>query len=310
MNRRWLTAVPVALLLAACGAPAVSPPVGTADSAQEADTRLAPPAPGSSEAGTQQQSPREQQPPREVVRTAQMTVVADDPPAAAETVGQLAREAGGYVASVNSGARRCGPALGEEVLPQPCPPGGSGDSRDSVTITVRVPADDYDGVVDKVRGLGELRTIDVSADDVTGTVTDLDARITAQQASVDRLTALMKRADSVADVVAVEKELATRQAELESLQSQRKRLADAVALATVTAVVLSPDLAQQDAPGDRHWWDEPWRAFWNSWQQLLLVAAALAPMGIVAAAAAGAVLFAVRRRGRRTPQPPPTGSGD
>lgn len=107
------------------------------------------------------------------------------------------------------------------------------------TITARVPADGLDAFLAGVSGLGTVESLSSQAADVTQQTVDLEARIGALTASVERLEQLLAATGNVADLVAVETELANRQAELDSLVSQRDYLADQVSYSTVT-ISLSP----------------------------------------------------------------------
>lgn len=112
------------------------------------------------------------------------------------------------------------------------------DGAQTATMVVRVPAAGLDAFLAQVQDLGTVENASRQATDVTQQRIDLDARITALTASVSRLRELLDQAASVADLVAVETELANRQAELEGLTAQRDYLADQVALSTVTITLL------------------------------------------------------------------------
>jgi len=87
--------------------------------------------------------------------------------------------------------------------------------------------------------LGDLITRRVGSDDVTEQVVDVEGRLAAVTASVDRLRALLAQAADVPQVVAVEGELARREGELEALTGQLRALRAQTDLATVT-LTLSP----------------------------------------------------------------------
>lgn len=112
------------------------------------------------------------------------------------------------------------------------------DGAQTATIVVRVPATGLDAFLAQVESLGTVENVSRQATDVTQQRIDLDARIGALTASVSRLRQLLDEAGSVADLVAVETELANRQAELDGLTAQRDYLADQVSLSTVTITLL------------------------------------------------------------------------
>ena len=124
------------------------------------------------------------------------------------------------------------------------------DADRYATVTAQIPADALDAFLPDVTALGDVESMDISSEDVTTQVIDLDARIAALQTSIERLTQLLTDADRVEDLIAVESELARRQADLDSLTSQRAWLSDQVAMSTVT-ISLSPitRVADVETPG-------------------------------------------------------------
>jgi hypothetical protein len=157
---------------------------------------------------------------RSLVRSATVTVEVGDPAAAGRQIRTAVAAAGGFVAQEQSGT--------------------SGS-----WLVLRVPADGLDRLLADVGALGMVLETSSQVLDATEEVVDLDARVASQQASVARIRALLAQAESIGDVVAIESELASREAELDSLVSRRAALADQVALATVTV-----DLRPAAGPGD------------------------------------------------------------
>jgi Domain of unknown function (DUF4349) len=138
----------------------------------------------------------------------------------------------------------------------------SGDDYTYATITAQIPADRLDTFIEEVSALGTVDSITVSAQDVTSQVVDLDARITALQTSIDRLTELLAQASRIEDLLAIETQLAQRQSELDALTAQRTWLGDQVAMSTLS-VSLSPltQTTDIDAPGFWSGLQSGWAAF-------------------------------------------------
>jgi uncharacterized small protein (DUF1192 family) len=111
------------------------------------------------------------------------------------------------------------------------------------TITYRVPAERFRRALEELGGLGELRQQDVQGDDVTGAVADLESRVTTLRTSVTRLQGFLGEATDVNQIASLEGELTRREAELASVEAQRRSLADQVALSTVTVAF---DAARSD----------------------------------------------------------------
>jgi hypothetical protein len=103
-----------------------------------------------------------------------------------------------------------------------------------MSLTLRVPAEQYDAAVDKLTGLGDLTNRTETSQDVTGQVADVNSRVDSMTASVGRVRALLAAATDIADVISIESELAVREANLESLQQQQAALSGQVALSTIS----------------------------------------------------------------------------
>jgi hypothetical protein len=160
---------------------------------------------------------------RDVVRTAQLTLQVPDPTAAGRGVRAAITTAGGFVAEEQVDA------------------GGT-------WMVVRVPADGLDRLVDDLAATGTVLTRSGRVEDATEQVVDLDSRVSTQQASVTRVRALLAQATSIGDVVAVESELARREADLESLERRLAALRDRVAVATLTVELRGAPATSSDVP--------------------------------------------------------------
>jgi Domain of unknown function (DUF4349) len=160
---------------------------------------------------------------RSLVRTAQLSVEADDPVAATPRVRAAVAGAAATVSqesSTDSGAQ----------------------------LTIRVPADRLDQLIDAIAGLGHVTHRTAQVVDATEDVVDLGARVASQRASVDRVRALLSQARSIGDVVAIESELTRREADLDSLTGRLAALKDQVALSTLTVDVDRAPIAKTDNP--------------------------------------------------------------
>lgn len=104
---------------------------------------------------------------------------------------------------------------------------------------MRVPESRLDAATDAVARLGHVVARHATQEDRSVEAADLDARVKNLQATRDRLRALAQRAESVSDVVAVERELSRVQGELDGLEAQLRVLRDRAALASLS-VQLEP----------------------------------------------------------------------
>jgi hypothetical protein len=271
----------LALLLAGCTAGQGS----TSDNggvAPQPDTGVEAPADGG-DAGGEELAP--QQPvedDRSVITTGWLTMTVDDPVDSAAEVASIVDRAGGRTDS-------------RSETP------GTDTQQARATLVVRIPADDFDAVLADLRELGEVDSVQLDASDVTQQREDLDARIGALQASVDRLLALLAEATTTADLIAIESELSSRQTELDSLVAQRDYLADQVDFSTLTVELLSEGIAPDAGPDD--FWSglvTGWEALVSFLAGLLVVAGLVLPwiglLLVIAAIITAIVILATRSR--------------
>ncbi|MFD3748105.1 DUF4349 domain-containing protein [Nocardia sp. NPDC058633] len=284
---RKLAVVMIALLgllfLAGCGGEAGEDHAGRA-SAPTVEGPAAAVAPGFREGAPQKDSPAPtEQSNRKEVITGSVDVTSTDPIDAAATVTEQVAALDGRIDSRTE---------------QP----GTDKRTARAVLSVRVPADKTDAFITGLGGVGTVTRISTDRDDVTMQWQDLDARIRALQASVDRLKALIAGATNTADLIAAEEALSSRQGELDSLTAQKRSLDDQVALSTLTITLTADD---KNAPGDPdNFWDGI-VAGWHSlidWLQdaIVFVGKALPWLGFLAVI--GAVVYAALRllRRRRT----------
>ena len=154
---------------------------------------------------------------RQLVRTAQLTLDVEESAAATRQVRTTAAAAGGMVVEEQTSER-------------------------GAWLVLRVPADTLDRVLDDIAAIGKITARTSQVTDSTAEVVDLDARVASQQASVARVRALLAQATSIGDVVAIESELARREADLDSLTNRLAVLRDQVALSTLTVDLRAPSV--------------------------------------------------------------------
>jgi Domain of unknown function (DUF4349) len=160
---------------------------------------------------------------RDVVRTAQLTLQVADPTAAGRGVRSAIAATGGFVAEEQA-------------------------DTTGTWLVVRVPAAGLDRLVDDLAATGTVLSRSGRVEDATEQVVDLDSRVSTQRASVTRVRALLAQATSIGDVVAVESELARREADLDSLERRLAALRDRVALSTLTVELRGAPLPPPDGP--------------------------------------------------------------
>jgi len=150
---------------------------------------------------------------RAMVRTGSMSVTVADVDQAAKAVSAEAIKAGGRV----DGDDRDGT-----------------DDKRSAQLVLRVPPDKLDDLMSFVAGAGHESSRSVQGEDVTAKKADIDARVQALQTSVVRLRDFLKHSGTINDLVQLENQLTSREADLESMLAQQHALEDQVSLASLT----------------------------------------------------------------------------
>lgn len=256
MRTRWragLAAAAVAFALAGCSAAGngasstadsagVGPAVPQQGAGKPGQSKVAPPQPGATE--------------RKLSRSARLELTATKVVDVVAQARGIAQGAGGYTGQESTG-------------------------DDTATLSLAVPADKLDGVLDQLSHLGtSLVKRELNTQDVTEQVVDVEARLATQRKSVERIRALLSQATSVADITSIEAELTNRESALESLEQQQNSLAGSVAMATVAMSihgVAAPAPAEEDHSGFLGGLAGGWHAFLVFGGGLLTVLGAVAP---------------------------------
>ena len=188
--------------------------------------------------------------------------------------------------------------------------GQESTADESATLSLAVPADKLDPVLDQLSHLGTAMVKrELNTQDVTEQVVDVEARLTTQRASVARIRALLSQATSVSDITSIESELTSRESALESLEQQRNSLAGSVAMATVAmsirSVAAPPPVEEESAGGFLGGLAGGWDAFLTFGGGLLTVLGAIAPFLLIVGPLAWVGWWLNRRRRAARPQPEP-----
>ncbi|OXM71542.1 DUF4349 domain-containing protein [Amycolatopsis vastitatis] len=287
MRTRWragLALAAVAFALAGCSASEN----GASSTADSAGVAPAVPQQGAGKAGQDKVTPP--QPgatDRKLSRSARLELTATKVVDVVAQARGIAQGAGGYTGQESTG-------------------------DETATLSLAVPADKLDGVLDQLSHLGtSLVKRELNTQDVTGQVVDVEARLATQRKSVERIRVLLSQATSVSDITSIEAELTSRESALESLEQQRNSLAGSVAMATVAMSIRSvaaPPPAEEDHSGFLGGLAGGWQAFLVFGGGLLTVLGAIAPflLFIVPLGWLGWWLHRRRRTGLPEPVPEPS----
>lgn len=151
---------------------------------------------------------------RSQIITGDIYLTVDSPNEAAQQVTDIVTAVGGRVDSITENTD---------------PLGG----RPSAYLWVRIPVQALDQAVPAIEALGVVESKTLNNVDVTLQVVDLDARIQVLEDAIARLDELLLSAETTAEVIEIETALSERQAELDSLNSQRTYLSDQIQYASL-----------------------------------------------------------------------------
>ncbi len=164
---------------------------------------------------------------RMVIHSGNISISVDDVPATVDQVRVIAESSGGFVEQLSR----------------------TGEGSDQfATLTIRVPRDQFFTILDRIGALGEVRDEFVSSDDVTEQFIDLEARLRSATHEEARLVELLGSAETVADLLVIERELGRVRTEIERLQGRLNFLSSRVELSTITVSLFPPDTPFVDPP--------------------------------------------------------------
>jgi hypothetical protein len=166
---------------------------------------------------------------RLVIRNANLTLVVEDPAKSADEIAQLAETFNGYV--VNSNVYQT--TFAEGVF------------ATQANITIRVPAERLDEALDQIKqGVVEVRSENISGQDVTQEYTDLESRLRNLEAAEVELREIMGSLTKAEDVLNVYQSLRQVREEIEVIKGRMQYFEQSARLSAIT-IDLLPDVVTQ-----------------------------------------------------------------
>ena len=215
-----------------------------------------------------------------IIYTANLTLESKDYDAARTALDSALQAAGGYLESSSEYS-------------------DAGSSR-SVSLTFRVPEENYQSFLDAVAEAGNVTYKSQQADDVTAQYIDVETRLSNLQAQYDRLQELQAQADNLSDLLQIESSILDVQTQIESWQSQMDWYKNQVQECTV---YINLNEVQTYTPTEEGFvsrigtaFAEGWSNFVRGVQQLAVSLASAWPVVVIVAAIAGVVFWKKHRR--------------
>lgn len=161
---------------------------------------------------------------RKIIKNADIALESEEPEAAQKRISAIAETVGGFV-----------------VESQQRSSDGRSANRDTVGMTIRVPAAKFGEVIDEIRKTpGRLISENIKGQDVTEEFIDIEARLTAKKALETQFMEIMKRANTVDDALSVQRQLADVRAEIEKIEGRKRFLENQAGLSTIKVSIQTP----------------------------------------------------------------------
>ena len=159
---------------------------------------------------------------RIVIKNANLSIVVADPAVSMEAIAKMAEGMGGFV--VSSNLYKTTTRAGVEVP--------------VANVTVRVPADRLESALEQIKAMVENPTVDllsedISGQDVTSEVTDLESRLRNLRAAEAQLLEIMEMATESEDVIAIFRELTSVREQIEVTEGQIKYYRESARLSAI-----------------------------------------------------------------------------
>jgi hypothetical protein len=107
------------------------------------------------------------------------------------------------------------------------------ENQYGANLTLRIPSPRFDPIMSRLEELGKSTNVQTGLDDVTMQYVDLESRLNNQQAQEARLVEILEMAETVEEVLEVEKELFRVRGEIESMTAQFNQLSDQISYSTI-----------------------------------------------------------------------------
>lgn len=187
----------------------------------------------------------------------------------------------------------------------------------SATFTIRIPAAHFEELMSSLTELGNVPYSTRSAENITAQYNDTQSRLDAYQIEYDRLLAMLEKADTVEDMLAIEDRLSDVRYNIQSLSNT---LSGWDSLLSYSTVQLSlTEVVQYTADPEQGYWESVGVAFTATlkavgsfFSGLFKAVVALSPVIVILVLAAFAALILIRRAKKRRAARgrPPENTGD
>lgn len=170
---------------------------------------------------------------RKIIRNADLQLEANSPEETQQKISAIAESKGGFVIESTQSS--------SDV---------KATTRDTVTMTIRVPAAKFNETLDELRKTANRVIVEtVKGQDVTEEFIDIEAQLKTKKALEEQFLEIMKRSNSVEDALNVQRELANVRGEIEKIEGRKRFLENQASLSTIKIKLQSPTAFSTNSSG-------------------------------------------------------------
>ncbi len=161
---------------------------------------------------------------RRVIKNAEMHLESRDPDLTQKMIVAIAESSDGFVLSTDQSMSD----ITQNV-------------RDSVSITIRIPADRFGTSIDAIRQSADRFLVEsIKGEDVTEEFVDIQARLRAKKALEEQFMQIMKQSETVEDALLVQSRLADVRTEIEKIEGRLRFLQNQTSYSTIKVFIQTP----------------------------------------------------------------------
>lgn len=225
-----------------------------------------------------------------IIYSASLSAETTEFDAAIAAIESMIAESGGYIQSSNvSGDTRYNDDGTTSVVNR------------YASYTVAVPSEKFEDFLSQSGAIGNVTSLNRSAENITSRYTDTEARIESLKVQEERLLAMMEESGDLESLIALEERLSEVTYEVESYQRDLNNWDRWVAYSTVSIDLWEVSVYTPTVPVTRTFgeklgdaFSDGWKSFTRGVQGLILVLAELLPNLVLLAVIVLAVVFGVR----------------
>jgi hypothetical protein len=187
----------------------------------------------------------------------------------------------------------------------------------SASYTIRVPVSYFSSLTGRLVELGNVYDERMISENITAQYTDVQSRLDTYRTEESRLLAMLEKADTVEDMIAIESRLSDVRYQIESLTATLRNWQNAVDYSTINLYIQEVEELKDQLPAQRTYWQKMGDGFnatlkgiGNFFRSLFMALVVASPVILLLAVVAVIVVIVVRAAIKKRKKTPPSGPND